>query len=38
MGEIRVVVVDDHPLFRQGVVDAMSFEEDIESWGKQIMG
>lgn len=29
MGEIRVVVVDDHPLFRQGVVDAMSFEEDI---------
>ena len=29
MDEIRVVVVDDHPLFRQGVVDAMSFEEDI---------
>lgn len=29
MNEIRVVVVDDHPLFRQGVVDAMSFEEDI---------
>ena len=29
MGEIRVVVVDDHPLFRQGVVDAMAFEEDI---------
>jgi DNA-binding NarL/FixJ family response regulator len=29
MNEIRVVVVDDHPLFRQGVVNAMSFEDDI---------
>lgn len=29
MDEIRVVVVDDHPLFRQGVVDALSLEADI---------
>lgn len=29
MEKIAVVVVDDHPLFRQGVVDTMSLEEDI---------
>ena len=29
MNEIRIVVVDDHPLFRQGVVEAMAFEKDI---------
>ncbi|MCJ7700877.1 MAG: response regulator transcription factor [Anaerolineales bacterium] len=34
MGEIRVVVVDDHPLFRQGVVDAMSLETDIRVIGE----
>ncbi len=29
MDEIRVVVVDDHPLFRQGIIDAISLEDDI---------
>jgi DNA-binding NarL/FixJ family response regulator len=29
MDEIKVVIVDDHPLFRQGVVDALSLEDDI---------
>ena len=30
MEEITVVVVDDHPLFRQGVVETLSLEPDIE--------
>ena len=29
MDKIRVVVVDDHPIFRRGVVDTLRFEEDI---------
>jgi DNA-binding NarL/FixJ family response regulator len=29
MGEITVVVIDDHPLFRQGVVNTLSLEADI---------
>lgn len=29
MTEISVIVIDDHPLFRQGVVDAISLEPDI---------
>ena len=29
MEPIRVVVVDDHPIFRQGVVDSLSLEPDI---------
>ena len=29
MDEIKVVIVDDHPLFRQGVVDTISLEDDI---------
>jgi DNA-binding NarL/FixJ family response regulator len=32
--QIEVVIVDDHPLFRQGVVDAMSFAEDIKVIGE----
>jgi DNA-binding NarL/FixJ family response regulator len=34
MREIRVVVIDDHPLFRQGVIDALSFEDDITVIGE----
>ena len=29
MDKITVVVVDDHPMFRQGVIDALSLEPDI---------
>ena len=28
MNEITLVIADDHPLFRQGVVDTLSFEKD----------
>ena len=28
MKEITLLVADDHPLFRQGVVDALSLEKD----------
>jgi two-component system, NarL family, response regulator DegU len=34
MNKITVVVVEDHPLFRQGVVDALSLEADIEVVGQ----
>ncbi|MCC7130795.1 MAG: hypothetical protein B6D39_02675 [Anaerolineae bacterium UTCFX2] len=30
MDKIRVVIVDDHPIFRQGVVDSFSLEPDID--------
>lgn len=30
MDKISLIVVDDHPIFRQGVVDALSLEEDFE--------
>jgi len=29
MSEITIIVVDDHPLFRQGVADTLSLESDI---------
>lgn len=29
MNEITIIVVDDHPLFRQGVADTLSLESDI---------
>ena len=29
MDEIRVFVVDDHPIFRQGVIDTLTFTDDI---------
>lgn len=32
--EITVVVVDDHPLFRQGVTDSLSLEPDIQVVGQ----
>ena len=28
-GEITVLIVDDHPLFRQGVIDVLSMSDDI---------
>lgn len=34
MDRITVVVVDDHPIFRQGVVDALAMDEHIEVVGK----
>ncbi|GAB4527324.1 MAG: response regulator transcription factor [Anaerolineales bacterium] len=30
MGKINLMVVDDHPIFRQGVIDALSLESDFE--------
>jgi DNA-binding NarL/FixJ family response regulator len=30
MDKIKLLIVDDHPLFRQGVVDALSLESDME--------
>ncbi len=38
MNEITVVVVDDHPLFRQGVVETLSMENDIEVIGEASNG
>lgn len=38
MDEITVVVVDDHPLFRQGVVETLSLEDDIEVVGEAANG
>ena len=38
MEKIRLVVVDDHPLFRQGVVDALSLEPDITVIGQTSSG
>lgn len=34
MKKISIVVVDDHPLFRQGVIDAFSLVEDFELVGE----
>lgn len=38
MDKITVVVVDDHPLFRQGVMDALSLEPDISILGDAANG
>lgn len=38
MDSIRIVVVDDHPLFRQGVVDALSLEENFAIIGQATSG
>src|SRR5262245_55219276 len=38
MKEITVIVVDDHPLFRQGVVETLSLERDIEVIGEASNG
>jgi two-component system response regulator DegU len=34
MQEIRVVIIDDHPIFRKGVADAFSLEDDIKVIGE----
>ncbi len=38
MSKITIVVVDDHPLFRQGVVDAFSLEDDLDVVGESASG
>src|SRR3990170_6540963 len=38
VAKITVVVVDDHPLFRQGVVDAFSVEKDLKVLGQAASG
>jgi DNA-binding NarL/FixJ family response regulator len=38
MDPIRIVVVDDHPLFRQGVVDTISLEPDLVVAGEATNG
>lgn len=38
MDKISIVVVDDHPLFRQGVVDAFSLEPDFDVVGQAESG
>lgn len=35
---ITIVVVDDHPIFRQGVVDALSLEKDLRVTGQAASG
>ena len=30
MDKISIIVIEDHPFFRQGIVDALSLEEDLE--------
>ena len=34
MDKITIIVVDDHPLFRQGVVDSISLESDLDVIGQ----
>ncbi len=38
MGKIRIIVVDDHPIFRQGVVDTLSIEDDLDIIGEATTG
>jgi DNA-binding NarL/FixJ family response regulator len=38
MEEITIVVVDDHPLFRQGVVETLSLEQDFDVIGEASNG
>ena len=38
MSKITLVVVDDHPLFRQGVVDAFLLEKDFKVLGQAASG
>ena len=38
MGKIRVVLADDHPLIRQGIVSTVSSEPDLEVVGEAECG
>ncbi|HSR30609.1 MAG TPA: response regulator transcription factor, partial [Anaerolineae bacterium] len=38
MSKITILVVDDHPLFRQGVIDALSLELDMKVIGQSSTG
>ena len=38
MRKITIIVVDDHPLFRQGVIDSFSLEPDFEVVGQTDSG
>jgi DNA-binding NarL/FixJ family response regulator len=38
MVKIKLVIVDDHPIFRQGVVDTLSLEKDLEVIGQAANG
>ena len=38
MKEISLVIVDDHPLFRQGIVDTLSLEPDLRVIGQEAHG
>jgi DNA-binding NarL/FixJ family response regulator len=38
MREISLVIVDDHPLFRQGIVDTLSLEPDFRVIGQEAHG
>lgn len=38
MDKISLVIVDDHPMFRQGVVDALSLEDDMMFLGQASTG
>lgn len=38
MDKITLVIVDDHPMFRQGVVDSLSLEEDMKFLGQASTG
>jgi DNA-binding NarL/FixJ family response regulator len=38
MDKITLLIVDDHPLFRQGVVDALSLEADMNVVGQSASG
>jgi DNA-binding NarL/FixJ family response regulator len=38
MNQITLLIVDDHPLFRQGVVDALSLEPDMRIIAQSAVG
>ena len=38
MNKISLLIVDDHPLFRQGVIDSLSLERDMDVIGQASNG